>query len=270
MIAARDSRGAGGGHRVTGTVGAVGSLGLRTFVAADSPLPAKKDVARALLLRGTVFLYLDPRVEGVSVPPWLRNQPQLVLQIGLDMPVPMPDLRVDDEGVYGTLSFQRSPYPCRVAWESVFALTGDDGRGMVWPDDMPPEIAAEVDREASRRGAAGQASPSKATGGSRRRPELLAIRGGDGAAKSALAAELDDGAEPSPRSPRAGGDRRSGRAHDGRDGLRLIGATTGPSPAAVDEPHDDDGIAEDDASREPTRRTVGRRRELPPYLRVIK
>lgn len=114
-------------------------------------MPPKKDVARALLLRGSVFVHLDPRVTEVVVPQWLRNQPQLVLQIGLDMPIPIPDLRVDDDGVYGTLSFQRSPFTCQVPWKGVFALVGEDGRGMVWPEDLPGEIASEVEREAARR-----------------------------------------------------------------------------------------------------------------------
>jgi len=66
------------------------------------------------------------------------------------MPVPIPDLRVDEEGVYGTLSFNRSPFTCRVDWDAVFALAGDDGRGMVWPDSMPEEISQEIEREAGR------------------------------------------------------------------------------------------------------------------------
>lgn len=114
-------------------------------------LPPKKDVARALLLRGNVFVHLDPRRHGVTVPTWLQTQPQLVLQVGLDMPIPIPDLRVDDAGVYGTLSFQRAPFTCSVPWSAVFALVGDDNKGVVWPDDLPPEIATEIDREVGRK-----------------------------------------------------------------------------------------------------------------------
>lgn len=114
--------------------------------------PDKREVARSLLLRGSMFVHLDPRVEGVVVPPWLRKQPQLVLQMGLDMVVPIVDLRIDKDGVYGTLSFNRSPFTCIVGWDAIFALAGDDGRGMVWPESMPPEILAEVEREAGRQG----------------------------------------------------------------------------------------------------------------------
>ena len=68
-----------------------------TFYVTPPLLPAKKDVARALLLRGSVFIHLDPRKASVLVPARLRLQPQVVLQVGLDMPVPIPDLRVYDE-----------------------------------------------------------------------------------------------------------------------------------------------------------------------------
>jgi hypothetical protein len=116
----------------------------------DGPLPYKRDVANMLLRKGSLFLHLDPRVSDVVVPPWLRHQAQLVLQVGFDMPIPITDLRVDEHGVFGTLSFSRTPFACMVPWNAVFALVGDEGRGMVWPDSMPAEIVAEVEREAAR------------------------------------------------------------------------------------------------------------------------
>ncbi len=100
-------------------------------------------------------MHLDPRQAGVLVPTRLRLQAQVVLQVGLDMPVPIPDLRIDEEGVYGTLSFKGVPFTCFVPWKAVFALVGDDAKGMVWATEMPAEIAAEVDREGRRRRASG-------------------------------------------------------------------------------------------------------------------
>jgi stringent starvation protein B len=132
-------------------------------MAKGKKLPPKREVAHALLTQGAAFVHLDPRGVDVVVPDWLKRQPQLVLQIGLNMPVPIRDLRVDDTGVFGTLSFNRAPFTCMVPWHAVFALVGDDGRGMVWPDSMPPEIAQEIEREAERaaRGAiADAAAPS--------------------------------------------------------------------------------------------------------------
>jgi hypothetical protein len=128
------------------------------------------DVARALLLRGSLFVHLDPREGDVAIPEWLRDQPQVVLQVGLDMPIPIPDLRVDDRGISGTLSFNRSPFTCRVPWRAVFALVGDDGRGMVWPESMPAEIIAEVEREAGRRRAPARRAEEAAVGGADKSP----------------------------------------------------------------------------------------------------
>ncbi|MEO0324350.1 MAG: ClpXP protease specificity-enhancing factor SspB, partial [Myxococcota bacterium] len=118
-------------------------------------LPPKKDVARGLMLRGWLYVHLDPRRFGVIVPAWLRKQPQLVLQVGLDMPVPIPDLKVDDQGVSGTLSFNRSPFHIRVPWDAVYALVSEDGPMMVWPDSLPGELREEVEREMGQRAPAG-------------------------------------------------------------------------------------------------------------------
>lgn len=106
-------------------------------------LPPKKDVALALLEQATVLVHLDPRGEQVQVPAWFKRQPQLVLQIGLNMPKPIPDLNVDEQGISCTLSFSNAPHFCFLPWSSVYALIGASGRGMVWPDDVPKEVAGQ-------------------------------------------------------------------------------------------------------------------------------
>jgi stringent starvation protein B len=106
-------------------------------------LPPKKDVMLALLERSSVFIHLDPRREDVRVPAWFKKQPQLVLQVGLNMAVRIPDLDVSDDAVSCTLSFSRSPFFCYMPWTAVFALVSEDGKGMLWPNDIPPEVAAQ-------------------------------------------------------------------------------------------------------------------------------
>jgi len=129
--------------------------------------PDKRDVADALLERGSLFIYLDPRRDDVLVPKYLAKQPQLVLQVGMDLAVPIPDLAVDEEGVTGTLSFNRSPFFCRIPWDAIFGLVGDDALGVVWDEDLPDEIAAEVEAAQAK---AGKRGP--------KRPALRAIDGG--------------------------------------------------------------------------------------------
>ncbi len=114
---------------------------------------SKCAVAEALLEEASIFIHLDPRHRAVRVPGWLRSGPQLVLQVGYSMAIPIPDLRVDEDGIFATLSFQRSPFTCWIPWEAVFAVVSDDGKGMMWPEDLPEEISTDVDREFAKLGA---------------------------------------------------------------------------------------------------------------------
>jgi stringent starvation protein B len=273
-------------------------------------LPPKKEVALALLERSNVDVYLDPRAKGVVVPPQFRKEPRLILKIGLNMPVPIPDLRVDEESMSCTLSFNRSPFYCVVPWSSVFAMVGEDGRGMVWPDDVPQELAVKVvepgdaprpravDREGpssaspspSRRGegarrssklaedvpsAADRAAKAGAAAGSKRkkkkeeerpRPVLVAVPSGSG---SGQRAERDSRSEAGAESPReirqAPEQRRDPRparpqpATQPRDGVSAVpeARPRAPMPPSQRRPPPSDG--------------PGRpKRELPPYLRVVK
>lgn len=106
-------------------------------------MPSKKDVALALLERSTIRVFLDPRKAGVVVPPWFKTQPQLLLDVGLNTAVPIPDLHLDDEAMSCTLSFNRSPFYCVIPWSAVFAVVGDGDRAVVWPEDVPAEIQLE-------------------------------------------------------------------------------------------------------------------------------
>ncbi len=107
-------------------------------------LPPKKEVLLALLEKSSVMIHIDPRRNGIIVPKWFQKQPQLTLQIGLNLPVPILDLEVEDDAVCCTLSFNRSPFWCKIPWHAIFALVGEDGRGMVWPDDVPIELVRET------------------------------------------------------------------------------------------------------------------------------
>src|SRR5580700_5521494 len=163
------------------------------------PLPPKKEVALALLERSSVHVHLDPRAPGVVVPAWFKKQPQLVLQIGLNMPTPIPDLRLDEEGMSCTLSFSRSPFFCVVPWRSVYAMVGDDGRGMVWPDDVPPEVANQAQgREAE--GATKRLGPRRVSGpGAARLAPATGTPGGPSSDRTRASKELQETeGEPAP------------------------------------------------------------------------
>ncbi|HEX3139507.1 MAG TPA: ClpXP protease specificity-enhancing factor SspB, partial [Rhizobacter sp.] len=109
-------------------------------------LPPKPEVALALLQTAlSVYVHLDPRPDNVRVPAWFKKQSQLVLQVGLNMAVAIPDLDVGEEALTCTLSFNRKPEYCWIPWSAIYGLVGDDGRGMIWPESVPPEVAAAAE-----------------------------------------------------------------------------------------------------------------------------
>lgn len=112
------------------------------------PQPKKRDVAEAMLSAvPSVFVHLDPRRNQVVVPSSFMRQPHLILEIGLNMPVPIHDLEVDDVGITCTLSFQHRPFWCRLPWEAIFALVSSDQNGVVWPEDVPPGVSFNMGLE---------------------------------------------------------------------------------------------------------------------------
>jgi hypothetical protein len=186
------------------------------------PLPPKKEVALALLERSSVYVHLDPRQASVIVPAWFKKQPQLVLQVGLNMPVPIKDLQLDDEGMSCTLSFSRSPFFCVVPWGSVEVARQGESReqGPSSRKDAPKAVPAVE----------GQAEAPKAKR-PRKRPMLGAVP------------------DVEVREATSGKAARSGQG----------GAPSRPavSPAPMLRPV---------RPAAPTRK----KRELPPYLRVVK
>lgn len=221
--------------------------------------PPKRDVMLALLQQAeSVFVNFDPRRDGVLVPPHLKRQPRVVLQYGLNMRIPIPDLDVGEEGIGATLSFDRVPQWTFVPWSAVFAIVSQDQRGMLWEADVPREIEQEHKRATSpgegKKNAQPPSKPGKKVAG--KRPTLRAVEGGQSDAPPSSRADERDVAEsvPPPVAVRAEPEPRAQAAD--------------PEP-----PRDEknDGPSRDsDQIVEPPAREPKKKRELPPYLRVVK
>jgi stringent starvation protein B len=280
-------------------------------------LPPKKEVALALLERSNVDVYLDPRAKGVVVPPQFRKEPRLILKIGLNMPVPIPDLRVDDESMSCTLSFNRSPFYCVVPWSSVFAMVGEDGRGMVWPDDVPQELAVKVVEPGDQDAPEGPAAAAPSRSASPASPAAASTGRRAGRTPARERPTDDVAAAERPASERKGGagKRKKKKEEQGSPSARpvLVAVPSLPSPTEADAASPESARAADsaradqaerpreirqpprDASRRPPPRDgvsavpssrprqppppsqrppadgqARPKRELPPYLRVVK
>ena len=82
---------------------------LRRASMSSTERPSKQQAFLALLREGWTSLHIDARRPGVIVPTSFRREAHLVLQYGHDLPIPIPDLEVDEYGVRATLSFSRPP-----------------------------------------------------------------------------------------------------------------------------------------------------------------
>jgi len=110
-------------------------------------MPAKRQTMDKLLRDRPVLVHLDPRRPGVDVPGQHRAEARLVLRFGYGLTPPIADLTVDEQGVSGTLTFRGVPHRCVIPWTAVFAIVDEDGRGLVWGEDVPSEIAHEYARD---------------------------------------------------------------------------------------------------------------------------
>ena len=209
--------------------------------------PPKKDQLQKLLARGSVFVHLDPRREGVKVPEWLAARPQLVLQLGLNFAIPIPDLVIDERGVRCTLSFNRSPFYCVLPWSAVYAVVAEDGQVTVWPKEVPPELVPAP--APVRRGA-----PS--TRGERNKPQRPRI-----SVVPPIAPEADAKAD-------AKTDTKSDEAPAKGGVVRQLRPKAAPPPPA---PEPEAPAAEPESPPEPEPTPRGKKpRALPSYLRVVK
>ena len=111
----------------------------------------KKTIANQLAARGNLFVAFDPRREGVVVPDHLRHTHLVKLLVGLNLYPAIEDLRVNDYGISGTLSFSGQPFHCTVPWTSVYGLVSEDNsRGKLFEEDYPDELFKAVDVETRR------------------------------------------------------------------------------------------------------------------------
>lgn len=192
-------------------------------------LPPKREVLDTFLVNGSARIFLDPRRDGVVVPAWYTKQPELILRVGYAINPPITDLVVSDDAVSCTLSFNRSPFWCKMPWSAVFAVVSDvDSRGVVWPDDVPLESQVP------------KAPPAKPA---RTRPKLVA---------SPEPTPVPATAEPT-------------RAKDEEDGAaRAAASDAARAPDVSAEARADDARSASDEAGKKTKR------QLPPYLRVVK
>jgi stringent starvation protein B len=109
----------------------------------DKKGPEKKARLLAALDKGMVMIHLDARRPGVIVPPSLRSETHL--RLNLSYRFDPPDLTVGEWGVRSTLSFSGSRFTVAVPWSALFAITCHVTKEFwMYPDDMPAELLQQT------------------------------------------------------------------------------------------------------------------------------
>src|SRR5581483_11721316 len=154
--------------------------------------PSKQEAFLAFLQGGWTSLHLDARRPAVVVPAHLRGEAHLVLQYGHDLPIPIPDLEVDEDGVRATLSFSKTPQRTFVPWEAVYVVACVDGRGVLYHEDVPEDVSI-IAAKPPGDGAAFDDAPETADGSD---PVGGAPAGRNGVTARFLRSVPEDGAAP--------------------------------------------------------------------------
>ena len=71
---------------------------------------------------------------------WIAGTSLIPLEYGFNMPVPISDLKIAEDGVSATLSFSRIPFRTYVPWEAVVSIEGLRVVEPKPPEKMKPKL----------------------------------------------------------------------------------------------------------------------------------
>lgn len=90
-----------------------------------------------------ILMLVHPQAPGVKLPDELMEATQPVgINIGWNMAIPCPDLKLGEEKISCTLSFNRTPFYCEFPWHSVMQVSVEDEH-MIWIESPPEPVEAE-------------------------------------------------------------------------------------------------------------------------------
>jgi stringent starvation protein B len=111
---------------------------------------SKRRAFNDLLNAGRIYLTLDTRVAGVKVPSEHQGKAALTLLFGLDLPLALEDLFIDDMRIAVTLSFSRCQHHCVIPWDAVwYIVPKGEKKGVIFEPSLPPEARRQIQQQGS-------------------------------------------------------------------------------------------------------------------------
>ena len=89
----------------------------------------KRAALEARLSEGRVQIHLDSTIEGVTLPAYLMDQVQVILNLSYGFKSEV--FVIDDEGVQVTLSFSGKKFLCILPWACIYVMQKLDANGTI-------------------------------------------------------------------------------------------------------------------------------------------
>lgn len=100
----------------------------------------KEALIGEMLERSMVMLTVDARAPGVEVPPRLRQDPQLRLNLSYRFGL---QLELGPWGIHTTLTFGGVPHSCKLPWSAIYQVfSHQTSEQYVFLEDVPDDLAA--------------------------------------------------------------------------------------------------------------------------------
>ncbi|TNE50050.1 MAG: hypothetical protein EP343_10045 [Deltaproteobacteria bacterium] len=108
-----------------------------------SAQPEKKEALLEMLSNSMVMLHLDATHPEAEVPAHFREDSQLRLNVSYRFA--NVNLDVDDHYIYAVLSFNQTPFSCKIPLESIWGATQHSTQEFrLFPDNIPTELREQL------------------------------------------------------------------------------------------------------------------------------
>lgn len=101
----------------------------------------KIEIINNYLTEEYMLIHFDARVDGVSLPDHLMNNPTVSLKLSYNF---MGGMEINSERIWAKLLFSGKMVDCYIPFQAIWGATSSSGANMIWPEFAPKEIMLQV------------------------------------------------------------------------------------------------------------------------------
>ena len=106
---------------------------------------SKRETLERLLAQDHILVYANTSVKGLVVPPHLYSAPSVTLKLSKLF---RGGLWFEEEKVTSDLLFGPNYFTCEIPYAAIWGVASADGDSEVWSDALPPQIEANLAKQA--------------------------------------------------------------------------------------------------------------------------